>query len=101
MQTAGQVGPIDGQPPLTPRTPAPSTDGEEAESKHLENTIESGAPRDTTEEERLANLAESIHINPLFMTTMTETREQMGREQTYIQREITDEINPHMGHQQE
>jgi len=38
----------------------------------LEDTIESGQPGNTTEEEGLANLAESIHINPPEMATMTE-----------------------------
>ncbi len=38
----------------------------------MEDTIESGQPRNTTEEEGLANLAESIHINPPEMATMTE-----------------------------
>ncbi len=75
VQTAGQVGPIDGQPPLAPRTSAPSTEDEEEGSKCSENTIESGAPGNTTEEEGLANLAESIHINPPLMATMTETGE--------------------------
>ena len=38
----------------------------------MEDTIESGQPGNTTEEEGLANLAESIHINPPEMATMTE-----------------------------
>jgi len=94
VQTAGQVGPVDGQPPQTPRTPAPSTEDEDKGSEHSKNTIESGAPRNTTEEERLANLAESIHINPP-MTTMTET---MEPEANYIRREMTEEIHLQMGH---
>jgi len=72
VQTAGQVGPIDGQIPQTPRTPAPSTEDKDEGSEHSDNTVESGVPRNTTEEERLADLAESIHINPPAMTTMTE-----------------------------
>jgi len=72
VQTAGQVGPIDRQPSQIPRTPAPSTKDKDKGSEHLENTIESGAPGNTMEEERLANLAESIHINPPLMATMTE-----------------------------
>ncbi len=74
VQTTGNVGAIDGQPPVTPRTPAPSMDSrEEQESEHSEeDTVESGQPGNTTEEEGLANLAESIHINPPEMATMTE-----------------------------
>ncbi len=82
VQTTGQVGPIDGQPPQTPRTPAPSTEDEEEGSDRSDNTIESGAPGNTTEEERLAELAESIHINPPAMAIMTEpAREEI----TYLQ----------------
>ena len=51
-------------------------DNKEEGSEHSKNMIESGAPRNTTEEERLADLAESIHINPP-MATMTNTREQV------------------------
>jgi len=51
VQTAGQVGPIDGQPPQDPRTPAPSTEDEEEGSEHSDNTVESRAPGNTTEEE--------------------------------------------------
>ncbi len=76
VQTSGNVGAIDGQIPPTPRTPAPSTDSREEEeeqgSEPSEDTIESGQPGNTTEEEGLANLAESIHINPPAMATMTE-----------------------------
>ncbi len=73
VQTSGNVGAIDGQLPPTPRTPAPSTDSrEEQGSEHLEDTIESGQPGNTTEEEGLADLAESIHINLPEMATMTE-----------------------------
>ncbi len=73
VQTSGNVGAIDGQPPVTPRTPAPSTDSQEKHgSEQLEDTIESGQPRNTMEEEGLANLAESIHINPPEMATITE-----------------------------
>jgi len=75
VQTSGNIGAIDGQPPLAPRTPAPSTDSREEEeqgSEQSEDTIESGQPGNTTEEEGLANLAESIHINPPEMATVTE-----------------------------
>ncbi len=77
VQTSGNVGAIDGQLPLTPRTPTPSTDSREEEeeepgSERSEDTIESGQPGNTTEEEGLANLAESICINPPEMATMTE-----------------------------
>ncbi len=73
VRTTGNVGEIDGQLPPTPRTPAPSTDSQEEQgSEQLEDTIESGQPGNTTEEEGLANLAESIHINPPEMATMTE-----------------------------
>ncbi len=87
VQTAGQVGPINGQPVPTPRTPAPSTEDEEEErrSEDSENTVESGAPGNTTKEERLADLAESIHINPPAMTTMTEPVEIMTEGSTYLQ----------------
>ncbi len=82
VQTAGQVGPIDGQP--LPRTPAPSTEDEEEGSEHSDNTIESGAPGNTTKEERLADLAESIHINPPAMTTMMEPVDIIVEEPTYL-----------------
>ena len=87
MQTAGNVGPINGQPPLTPRTPAPSMDSQDKDqaSKQSEDTIESGRPRNTTEEEGLANLAESIHINPPAMAMMTKAP-------------IIEAIDEHMGH---
>ncbi len=83
---AGQVGPIDGEPIPNPRTLAPSTDDreEERESEHSEGTVETGAPGDTTEEEGLANLAESIHINLPAMTTMMEPVEIMTEGATYI-----------------
>ncbi len=83
VQTAGQVEPIDGQPIPTPRTPAPSTeDKEERGSDNSENTVESGIPGNTTEEEHLAKLAESIHINPPAMATMMEA---VGTEEpTYL-----------------
>jgi len=84
VQTAGQVGPIDGQLPQTPRTLAPSTEDEEEGSENSDNTIESGVPGNTTEEERLADLAESIHINPPAMTTMTEPVDTMTEEPTYL-----------------
>ncbi len=89
MQTSRNIGAIDGQPPLTPRTPAPSTDSQEEEeqgSEQSENTIELGQPGNTTEEEGLANLAESIHINPPMMATMTEPPH------------VEEIINEHTGH---
>ena len=101
VQMAGQVGPIDGQPPLNPRTPAPSTEDEE-QSERSSKTVESGIPGNTTEEEGLANLAESIHINSPIMATMTETREQVGSSKpTYLRREITEGIDPYTGHHNE
>jgi len=73
VQTAENIGAIDGHPPPAPRTPAPSTDSqEEQESEQSDNTIESERPGNTTEEEGLTNLAESIHINSPEMATMTE-----------------------------
>jgi len=96
VQTAGQVGPIDGQPPQNLRTPAPSTEDEEEGSEHSDNTVESGAPGNTTEEEGLANLAESIHINPPVMTTVMEPAR--VEEPVFLRREATNEINPHTGH---
>ncbi len=75
VRTAGNVGLIDGQvPPPTPRTPTPSTDSQEEDqnSERSGETIESGHPGNTTEEEGLANLAESIHINSPAMATMTQ-----------------------------
>ncbi len=85
VQTAGQVGLIDGQLLPTPRTPAPSTeDEEEGRSEGSNNTIESGVPGNTTEEERLADLAESIHINLPVMTTMTKPVEIIMEEPTYL-----------------
>src|SRR6266702_1732997 len=94
VQTVGQVGPIDGQPPQTPRTPAPSTEDNNKGSECSDDTIESGAPGNTTEEDRLAKLAESIYINPPAITTMTKTREQMlNEEANYLRREVTEEIN--------
>ena len=93
VQTAGQVGPIDGQLSQIPRTPAPSTEDEDEGSECLENNIESEVRGNTTEEEGLADLAESIHINPLLMATMTEM--EGPQEEQYLQRE---EINPHTGH---
>ncbi len=85
VQTAGQVGPIDGQLIPTLRTPAPSTeDEEERRSDNSKDTIKSGAPGNTTEEEHLAELAESIHINPPAMTTMTEVMGVTMEESTYL-----------------
>ncbi len=52
------------------------------------------------EEERLANLAESIHINPPAMTTMTKTREHvLNKEANYLRREVMEDISPQTGHQ--
>jgi len=101
VQTTGEVGPIDGQPLQTPRTPAPSTDEGSKGSEHSNNTVESGAPGNTTEEERLADLAESIHINPPIMATMTETREQVQvqEEPSYLRWELTEGIDQYTGHQ--
>ncbi len=101
VQTSRKVGAIDGQPPITPRTPAPSTDSQEEEeqgSEQSENTIESGQPGNTTKEEGLANLAESIHINPPEMTTMTEPVEIVMEGSIYLRREIVGEIHPQTGH---
>jgi len=102
VQTVGQVGPIDEQPPQTPRTPAPSTEDKDKESEGSNNnTIESRVPGNMMEEEGLANLAESIHINPPAMATMTESevREQRtGDETHYLRREITEDIHPLTGH---
>jgi len=86
VQTTGQVRPIDRQPIAQPRTLAPSTASEEEANKESKGTIESGAAGNTTEEDRLAELAESIHILPP-MAMMTEAiREEVG------------EIDQHMGH---
>jgi len=88
VQTSGNVGAIDGQQPLAPRTPALSMDSREEEgSEHSKDTIKSGNPGNTTEEEGLANLAESIHINPPEMATMTEPPRTEER------------IDEHTGHQ--
>ncbi len=100
VQTAGQVGPINGQQPPTPRTPAPSTEDEEEEergSERSENTAETGVPGNTTEEEGLADLAESIHINPPEMTTMTEPVEIITEGSAYLRREVVGEIHPQTG----
>ena len=98
VQTAGNVGVIDGQPLPAPRTPDPSTTEEEDEpgSERSEDTVESGQPRNTTEEEGLANLAESIHINPPEMATITEPVEVMTEGATYLRQ--VGEINPQTGH---
>ncbi len=100
VQTAGQVGQIDGQQIPTPQTPAPSTEDEDEErgSEGSENTAETGIPGNTTEEEGLANLAESIHINPPEMTTMTEPVEIRTEGATYLRREVVGDINPQTGH---
>src|SRR6266702_2679161 len=99
VQTTGQVGPIDGQPPQTPRTPAPSTEDGDEGSEQSKDTIKSGAPGNTTEEEGLAHLAESIHINPPAMTMMTRTREHvLNEEANYLRREIVEDISPQTGH---
>jgi len=60
--------------------------------------VESRAPGNTTKEERLADLAESIHINPPAMTTMTEPVEITTEEPPYLRWEVTDEINQYTGH---
>ena len=53
-----------------------------------------GAPGNTTEEERLADLAESIHINPPAMATMTETREYvLNEEANYLRREVMEDMS--------
>jgi len=100
VQTAGQVGLIDGQNNPTPRTPAPSTDDEEEEreSEDSRNTVETGVPGNTTEEEGLAELAESICINPPEMTTMTEPVEITTEGATYLRHEVVGEIHPQTGH---
>ncbi len=100
VQTAGQVGLIDGQTAPTPRTPEPSTEDEEEEreSEGSENTAETGIPGNTTEEEGLAELAESIRINPPEMTTMTEPVEIATEGATYLRREMVGEIHPQTGH---
>ena len=102
VQTQGNVGAIDGQPLLTPRIPTPSTDSREEEdaqrSERSEDTVELGQPRNTTEEEGLANLAESIHINPPEMATITEPVEVTMEGATYLRRELVEEINPQTGH---
>ena len=87
VRTAGNVGAIDGQVPPTPRTPTPSTDSceeDRQESEGSEDTIKSGHPGDTGEEEALANLAEFIQIRSLVMATMTEAphMEEVINEQT-------------------
>ncbi len=101
VQTAGQVGLIDGQSAPTPRTPAPSTEDEEEEerrSEDSENTAETGIPGNTTEEEGLAELVESIHINPPEMATITEPVEVTTEGATYLRREVVGEIHPQTGH---
>jgi len=100
VQTAGQVGPIDGQHIPTPRTPAPSTEDKEEErrSEGSKNMAETGAPGDTTEEERLAGLAESIHINPPVMAIITEPVETTTERSTYLRWEVAEEIHPQTGH---
>ncbi len=60
--------------------------------------IESGAPGNTTEEEQLADLAKSIHINPPVMTTMTEPVGVLTEEPTYLRQEVMDEINQYTRH---
>ncbi len=59
---------------------------------------ETGIPGNTTEEEGLADLAESIHINPPEMTTMTEPVEITTEGATYLRREVVGEIHPQTGH---
>ncbi len=103
VQTVGQVGLIDRQPAPTPRTPVPSTEDEEegGRSEGSEDTIESGAPGNTTEEERLADLPESIHINPPAMTKMMEPVEIVTEGSTYLRWEVTSNINLYMGHREQ
>jgi len=99
VRTAGNVGAIDGHPLPTQRTPDPSTEEEDGqESERSEDTVESGQPGNTTEEERLASLAESIHINPPEMATITELVEVITEETTYLRREQVGEIDPQTGH---
>jgi len=100
VRTAGQVGLIDGQHVPNPRTPASSTGDEEEEggSEDSKNTAETGVPGNTTKEEGLADLAESIHINPPEMTTMMEPVEITTEGATYLRRETVGEINPQTGH---
>jgi len=65
---------------------------EEEDEAQSEETVESGAPRNTTEEDRLAELTESIHILPP-MAMMTEEQTMTGN--------TTDpqgDIHPQMGH---
>jgi len=88
---------------ITPRTPAPSTadsQEEQQQSEGSKHTIELGAPGNTIEEERLVELAESIHINPPVMTMMTEiAREQIiNEEREFNGREAEETINEHTGH---
>ncbi len=59
---------------------------EEEGSERSNNTVESGAPGDTTEEDRLADLAELIHINPPIMATMTEPVRTHEEEPTLLRR---------------
>ncbi len=89
VQTAGQVGPIDRQPIAQPRTLAPSTasEGEEEDAdKRTKGTEETGAAGNTTKEDWLVELAESIHIHPPMATRTEAVREETG------------EINPQTGH---
>ena len=100
VRTAGQVGLIDGQNAPTPRTPASSTEDEEEEreSEHSGNTVETGVPGNTTEEEGLAELAESIRINPPEMTTMMEPVEVITEGAAHLEHEVGGEIHPRTGH---
>ncbi len=101
---AGIIGQINRQPPQTPRTLAPSTDSREDKGRSeegSEDTIMSGVPGNTMEEDRLAEFTESIHINPPEMVTMTEaTRKQIvEQEMVFTRWEAENAINPHTGHQ--
>ncbi len=56
-----------------PRTPAPSTTDSSERDMSEQGSATTGEPGDTTEENQLVALAESIHINPpVEMTTITE-----------------------------
>ncbi len=91
---------IDRQNASIPRTLAPSTEDEEEEreSEDSRDTPETGVPGNTTEEEGLAELAESIRINPPEMTTMMEPVEIVTEGATYLRCEVVEEINPQTGH---
>ncbi len=94
VRTSGNIGAIDGHPLPAPRTPAPSSDSQEEQgSEQSEDTIESGQPGNTTEEEGLANLAESIHINPPKMATVTEVPQTEEVIDEYIGHQVRRVVN--------